>query len=143
MSRDITIAIAVGVFSGILSWWITARAITPQIVLSTKISKQPALEGEPGQWRYRFKVQNKRRWYLPAYPAVELDIAAYVVFKSLRSKAPHSIDRVRVPVGAGTSDEADLEISYLPTNRALRLRTEAIKSTLIPKQMRDALCSAE
>jgi len=137
MGADIAVGIGVGLITGLLSWWVTSRAITARIALSDKISKLPALDSEPGEWRYRFKMLNKRRLLLPKRAAVELDVSAVFVFKSFR--ADDSIDRVRIPVGAVARNDADLEVSYLEKNRALRLRTEEMRSSLLPLEIQQGL----
>lgn len=135
MIANLTVAVLVGLGTGLATWWLTARGATPKIVLSDEISKLPDESGAAA-WRYRFKMLNKRRLWLRHSPAVELDVAAVLRVRGLRPSTPGSWFAFRIPTLMTE------EIPYMRDNRAIRLRLHEIdfdQLGLLPGEVRAAI----
>ncbi len=87
MLFDILIGVAIGLITGLTSWWIVARFIRPRLVIIPEISKLRD-ETDSARWRYRIKVRNKRRAMLPHTAAVDLHVSATLHIRGLRESAP-------------------------------------------------------
>jgi hypothetical protein len=139
MWSDVIVGTAVGIGSGLTTWWITARAITPKICISSAISKLPDDAGT-APWRYRVKVINVRRPWLPDAPAVEIDISATLRIKGLRPIAPETWVGLPIPIGSTG------EIAFLRRDRSVRLRLYDLDwhaRELLPVEMRRSVRSRE
>jgi hypothetical protein len=139
MWSSVIVGVGVGVFTGLLTWWITARAITPKLEISSKISKLPD-DAQPARWRYRVKVQNVRRPWLPDAPAVEAQVTAVLRIKGLRGPAPDTWVGIPIPIGSTG------EIDFLPRDRSLRLRLYDIDFhafELLPSDVERAIHSGD
>jgi hypothetical protein len=134
MAVSAVVGIAVGVISGLATWWITARAITPKIVLSEEISKLPDSSGMT-PWLYRVKVLNVKRPWLPNAPLVDVGVTASLRIRGLREQLPETWIRLRIPVGG------DRELPLVNRSRVLRLNAHAIDekyAVLLPPPLLDA-----
>jgi hypothetical protein len=119
MVVSVVVGIAVGVISGLATWWITARAITPKIELSKGISKLPDGSGVT-PWLYRVKLVNIKRPWLPDAPLVDVSVTASLRTRGLRAELPETWIRIRIPVGG------DGELPFVQRDRVLRLNAHAI-----------------
>jgi hypothetical protein len=135
---DIAIAIGVGLFTGLFtclwSWWIVARFVRPELVIVPEISKLPDDTGA-ASWRYRIKLLNKRRRFLPHTAAVDIHVSAAIRVKGLRPDAPDLWYYLTVPVGRTG------QLAYMKWNQTLRLRLHDIDSSqtkLLPQDVRSS-----
>jgi hypothetical protein len=133
---DIVIAIAVGLCTGLStclwSWWIVARFIRPELAIVPEISKLPDDTGA-ASWRYRIKLLNKRRRFLPHTAAVDIHVSAAIRVKALRPGAPNVWYYLTVPVGRTG------QLAYMKWNQTLRLRLHDIdgsQTKLLPQNVR-------
>lgn len=134
MAVSAIVGIAVGVISGLATWWITARAITPKIELSEEISKLPDSSGATS-WLYRVKLVNSKRPWLPDAPLVDVGVTASLRIRGLRQELPETWIRIRIPVGG------DGELPFVQRDRVLRLNAHAIDqryAALLPATLSDA-----
>lgn len=134
MAVSVAVGIAVGVISGLATWWITARAITPKIELSDGISKLSDGSGVT-PWLYRVKLLNVKRPWLPDAPLVDVGVAASLRIRGLREELPETWIRIRIPVGG------DGELPFVKRSRVLRLNAHAIDEkfgVLLPPPLLDA-----
>lgn len=134
MALSVMVGIAVGVISGLATWWITARAITPKIELSEEISKLPDGSGAT-PWLYRVKLVNVKRPWLPDAPLVDVSVTASLRIRGLREALPETWIRIRIPVGG------DGELPFVRRDRVLRLNAHGIDkkyAVLLPTALSDA-----
>jgi hypothetical protein len=120
MAATMVVGIAVGVVSGLATWWITARAITPRIKLSERISRLPDDSGVT-PWLHRIKVLNVKRPWLPDAPLVDVRVTASLRIRGLRKGLPQTWIRIRIPVGG------DGELPILMRSRVVRLEAHSIE----------------
>jgi hypothetical protein len=135
---DILLGVAIGLITGLLSWWIIARFVRPLLVIVPDISKLPDETGA-ARWRYRIKVLNKRRRLIPHTAAVDLHVTATVRILGLRESAPKTWYTISVPVGR-TGD-----LAYVRWNSALRLRLHNISEDqmmLLPQSLQGEIKDA-
>jgi hypothetical protein len=116
---DLLIGVGLGLLTSLVGWWIVARALTPKLGLSADISKLPDEAGK-APWRYRVKVANLPRWWLPDWPTLDLRISASLRIKGLREKTTWSY--FDVPIGFSG------DVAYVDRNHIFRLRIYDISS---------------
>jgi hypothetical protein len=104
--------------TGLIAWWIVARASIPRLLLSAKVSKLPDTHRDSG-WRYRVKVVNARRWPLPRRPVIDVNV---VVTVQIRGLDPDTSNwhNYNVPVPNGGT------IALMAANTIVRIRTHDI-----------------
>ncbi len=134
MAVSVVVGIAVGVISGLATWWITARAITPRFELSDEISKLRDGSGAT-PWLYRVKLLNIKRPWLPDGPLVDVTVTASLRIRGLRAELSETWIRVRIPVGG------DGELPLVKRSRVVRLNAHAIDerfALLLPPELLEA-----
>jgi hypothetical protein len=133
--EDILVGVALGLLTSLVGWWIVGRAITPKLALAPKISKLPDETGK-ATWRYRVKLVNLRRWWLPDWPVVDLHVTGTLRVRGLSTSSIWAY--YSVPLGRG----GDIEL--FPTSRMFRARvydmdTESGDFQRFPKPIQDAI----
>jgi hypothetical protein len=111
------LSVVIGVSTNLVAWWMIARGLIPKIMLSPQISKIPETRRN-AQWRYRVKIANRRRWFLPRRRVVNVSVNASLQVHGLDPEAPYNLTNYKIPV---TGDGA---IPLIMDNHVVRFRTE-------------------
>lgn len=111
------LGVLIGVATGLISWWIVTRLLTPRVALSSQISKLSAEEFGP--WRYRIKIANlHRRW---TSHVVDVRITAKLRIRGLS----RGDDWADYPIPVGHTGEMD----YVESSTSPRLQIHRMNRT--------------
>lgn len=115
----VILGVLIGVATGLVSWWVVTRLLTPRLGLSADISKLGAQEFGP--WRYRVKIANLHRIWCPH--VLDVRCTAKLRIKGLNSKG-----WADYPIPVGHSGEMDLvERNAVPRLQIHRMRREHLE----------------
>lgn len=107
--------------------------MVPDIRVSAQIGKVPQTSGDG--WRYRIKIVNAPRRWLPKSPAVEIQVRAVLRVQGLDKEVPRNWTGITIPLSTSG-------INAMKDNRVLRLCVEKVKTRRqppLPEEVRHAI----